>query len=158
MTKRMKIRGVSTVLIMLLTIGVGLGVPPRMRAIADGSWGGPHLNLTVTHAGFSLEFDCAAGSAKGSTVIDRKGRFNLYGTYVSQPGSPSVPRETHPAEYSGSVKGRLMTLDVKLTDTRQSMGTYQLVLGQRQRLNKCPVGRPREPEPPPSAKPDESNR
>ena len=152
-TKRMKIRGVSTVLIMLLTTGVGLGLPPRMRAIADGSWGGPHVNLTVRREGFSVDFDCAAGSAKGPTTVDRKGRFKLYGTYVSQPGSPSVLRQTHPAEYSGSVRGKLMTLDVKLTDTKQSVGTYKLVLGQRQRLNKCPAGRPPEPEPPPFVKP-----
>ena len=106
----MKIRGVSTVLIMLLTIGVGLGLPPRMRAIADGSWGGPHVNLTVRREGFSLDFDCAAGSAKGPIAIDRKGRFKLYGIYVSQPGAPSALRVTHPAEYSGLVKGKRMTL------------------------------------------------
>ena len=142
-----------TALIVILPIAAGVGVPPKMRAITAGPWGGPHVNLTVTPEGFTLEFDCAAGSAKGPAVIDRKGRFKLYGTYVSQPGSPTVPREAHPAEYSGMVKGKLMTLDVKLTDTKQSVGTYKLVLGQRQRLNKCPAGRPPEPEPPPFVKP-----
>jgi len=116
-----------------------------MRTIAAGPWGGPHVNLTVTPEGFTLEFDCAAGSAKGPPVIDRKGRFKLYGTYVSQPGSPSVPREAHPAEYSGSVKGDLMTLEVKLTDSRQSIGIYKLVFGQLRRLNKCPISRPQGP-------------
>jgi hypothetical protein len=149
----MTISGLSTVLILLLGMGVGPGVSPR--TIAAGSWGGPHVNLTVTPAGFALEFDCAAGSAKGPNAIDRKGRFKLYGTYVSQPGSPSAPRVTHPAEYSGSVKGKRMTLEVKFADTKQSVGTYHLILGQRQRLNKCPAGRPPEPEPPSSAKPYE---
>ena len=77
--------------------------------------------------------------------MDRKGRFKLYGTYVSQPGSPTVPREAHPAEYSGTVKGKLMTLDVKPTDSKQSKGIYKLFFGQRQRLNKCPVSRPQDP-------------
>src|SRR5436853_4337585 len=130
-----------TALIVLLPIAAGVGVPPKMRTIAAGSWGGPHLNLTVTSEGFTVEFDCAAGSAKEPPVIDRKRRFKLHGTYVSQPGSPSVPREAHPAEYSGSVKGELMALDVKLTDSKQSMGIYRLVFGQLQRLNKCPVSR-----------------
>ena len=134
-----------TALIVLLPIATGVGVPPKMRTIAAGSWGGPHVNLTVTPEGFRLEFDCAAGSAKGPAVMDRKGRFKLYGTYVSQPGSPSVPREAHPAEYSGTVKGKLMTLDVKPTDSKQSIGIYKLVFGQRQRLNKCPVSRPQDP-------------
>ena len=134
-----------TALIVLLPIAAGVGVPPTMRTIAAGPWGGPHANLTVTPEGFALEFDCAAGSAKGPRVIDRNGRFKLYGTYVSQSGSPSVPAETHPAEYSGSVKGKLMTLEVKLTDSKQSIGIYKLVLGQLQRLNKCPVSRPQAP-------------
>lgn len=150
----MTISGLSTVLILLLGMGGDPGVPPR--TIAAGSWGGPHVNLTVRTEGFSLEFDCGAGSATGPTAIDRQGRFKLYGTYVSQPGSPSAPRVTHPAEYFGSVKGKRMTLEVKFADTKQSMGTYHLVLGQRQRLNKCPAGRSPEPEPPPSAKPYES--
>ena len=134
-----------TALIVLLPITAGVGVPPTMRTIAAGPWGGPHVNLTVTPGGFTLEFDCAAGSATGAPVIDRKGRFKLYGTYVSQPGSPSVPRETHPAEYSGTVKGKLMTLDVKLTDSKRSIGIYKLVFGKFQRLNKCPVSRPQGP-------------
>ena len=131
-----------TALIVLLPIAAGICLPPTMRTIAAGRWGGPHVNLTVTPEGFTLEFDCAAGSARGAPVIDRKGRFKLYGTYVSQPGSPSVPRKSHPAEYSGSVKGDLMTLEVKLTDSRQSIGIYKLVFGQLQRLNKCPISRP----------------
>src|SRR5260370_5553008 len=116
-----------------------------MRTIGAGPWGGPHVNLTVTPEGFKLEFDCATGSAKGHPVIDRKGRFKLYGTYVSQAGSPSVPREAHPAEYSGSVKGELMALDVKLTDSKQSIGIYKLGFGRLQRLNKCPATRPPDP-------------
>jgi len=134
-----------TALIVLLPIAAGICLPPTMRTIAAGPWGGPHVNLTVTPEGFTLEFDCAAGSAKGPPVIDRKGRFKLYGTYVSQPGTPSVPREAHPAEYSGSVKGDLMTLEVKLTDSKQSIGIYKLVFGQLQRLNKCPISRPHGP-------------
>jgi hypothetical protein len=150
----MTISGLSIVWIVLLGVGVSPGVSPR--TIAAGSWGGPHVNLTVTPAGISLEFDCAAGSAKGPAAVDRKGRFKLYGTYVSQSGSPSASRVTHPTEYSGSVKGKRMTLEVKFADTKQSVGTYHLILGQRQRLNKCPAGRPSETEPPPSAKPYES--
>jgi hypothetical protein len=146
-----------TALIVLLPIAAGVGAPPKMRTIAAGSWGGPHMNLTVTPEGFRLEFDCAGGSAKGAPAIDRNGRFKLYGTYVSQPGSPSVPREAHPAEYSGSVKGKLMTLDVKLTDSKQSIGIYKLVFGQLQRLNKCPVSRPQAHAPPLKVRANHSN-
>ena len=121
-----------------------------VRQVAPGKWSGKHVNLTVTEAGFEFEFDCTAGSAKGPTVIDRHGKFKLYGTYVSQPGSPSVPRESHPAEYSGLVKGTLMTLEVRLTDTKQLVGIYKLVFGQHQRLNKCPVSQPRDINPEPT--------
>jgi hypothetical protein len=120
-----------------------------IRQVTPGKWSGKHVNLTVTQAGFEFEFDCAAGSAKGPTVVDRHGKFKLYGDYVSQPGSPSVPRESHPAEYSGLVKGTLMTLEVRLTDSKQLVGTYKLVFGQHQRLNKCPVSQPRDINPAP---------
>jgi len=48
-----------------------------------------------------------------------------------------------------------MALDVKLTDSKQSIGIYKLVFGQPQRLNKCPVSRPQDP---PRASEDPSKR
>src|SRR5438093_282175 len=100
------------------------------------------INVDALRQGFCLRIKDSLNQELLWNVISR---FKLYGTYVSQPGSPSVPREAHPAEYSGSVKGKLMTLDVKLTDTKQSIGIYKLVFGQLRRLNKCPVSRPQAP-------------
>jgi hypothetical protein len=119
------------------------------RRVTQGKWSGNHVNLIVSTTGFELEFDCATGSAKGPATLDRSGKFKLFGNYVIQSGSPSAPRESRPAAYSGSVKGESMTLEVSFTDTNQSVGTYQLGVGPHQRLNKCPVGRPPDRNPPP---------
>jgi len=131
-----------TIAIMFALTASSVAFARRVRPVAPGKWNGKHVNLTVTQTGFEFEFDCATGSAKGPTVIDRHGKFSLMGNFVGQPGSPSVPRESHPAEYSGLVKGTLMTLEVRLADSKQLVGTYQLVFGQHQRLDKCPVSPP----------------
>ncbi len=133
---------VATIAVLVSLAAGGVAVTRSGKRITAGKWNGNHVNLTVTPEGLDFEFDCASGSAKGQPSLDCNHKFKLSGTYASQSGSSSAPGESRPAEYSGSVKDKSMTLEVRFTDTNLLVGTYQLGFGPHRRLNKCPVSRP----------------
>src|SRR6266850_2960093 len=88
-------------------------------AVPGGSWGGVHVAMEVADKGTAIEFDCAHGMISERLVLDREGRFRAKGTFVREHGGPIREGETpasHPASYSGNVRGKAMTLTVTLTD------------------------------------------
>jgi hypothetical protein len=105
-----------------------------------GSWGGEHIALQVTEGGARLELDCASGNVEGPLSLDAGGRFNNQGVYVRGHGGP-VRREqqpdSHPARFTGWTDGKRMTLTIKLTDTGQTIGEFNLTLGREARITKC---------------------
>jgi hypothetical protein len=49
--------------------------------LAEGVWGGPHIQLTVdAEGGATVEMDCAHGAVKGPIAVGRDGRFHAPGT------------------------------------------------------------------------------
>ncbi len=95
----------------VLLLSAGCAAPTA--APVRGAWGGLHVGLTVTDAGSSLEFNCAAGTVPGAFTLDTAGRFDLSGTYT--PGGGPEPVDPPPplsARYAGRVTGRSMTLTV----------------------------------------------
>jgi hypothetical protein len=105
-----------------------------------GEWGGEHILLSLTLDGGTLEYDCAHGTIEETIVPDRSGNFVVSGIHVREHGGPisedEIPDE-HPARYVGWTNGRSMTLSVTLTDSGDSLGTYELRLGEQARLFKC---------------------
>ena len=109
-------------------------------AEAGTSWGGMHVRADVEAEGVSFEFDCAHGAADGPLAPGRDGRFDLTGFFVAERGGPvraGQEEKRQPARYSGRVKGKTMTLNVTLTESGESIGTFTLKRGEAARLTKC---------------------
>ena len=105
-----------------------------------GLWGGNHISLTVSAAASHLEFDCAHGDTPSPLTLDDRGAFNVGGTFVREHGGPIVVGQvpdSHPAVYVGSVTANTMALTVRLTDTRELIGTFALVRDTPGRVVKC---------------------
>ena len=104
-----------------------------------GTWGGPHLNVTIGAASTILEYDCAHGSIDQPFAADQAGHFSLVGTHVPEAGGPVTPGGLvgHPARYIGFVDGKTMTFTVTETDTGQTLGPFTLTFGVVGRIFKC---------------------
>lgn len=113
---------------------------PKHYRLAEGTWGGQHLTVTVGESSATIEFDCAHGQIDGPLVTDRRGRFDLKGTYAPEHGGPVRDNEQsagQPARYTGWTDGKKMTLTVTLTDRKEAIGTFNLVRGTEGRIFKC---------------------
>ncbi|HST50965.1 MAG TPA: pilin [Pyrinomonadaceae bacterium] len=116
------------------------GVDAKMDGAKTGTWGGQHIALEVTAEGAQVEYDCAHGTVDQKFVTDAEGRFDLRGTHVREHGGPVRSNETpdtHPARFTGQIKGDTMTLTVTETDTKEVAGTFTLVFGQPAHVMKC---------------------
>jgi hypothetical protein len=115
-------------------------VNPDDGRVANGLWGGEHIALTVTSAGAQVEFDCASGEIVKPLVADSQGRFSIEGVYVQgHPGPIRVDEnpESKPARYSGRIDGATMTLDIMLTNSSATIGTFTLTRGGFPRVIRC---------------------
>ena len=116
------------------------GDKPAGSAVLEGIWGGVHIRMEVTGKGALMEYDCARGTISEPLIIDSEGRFQAKGTHVFEHGGPIRERENpvgHSADYTGNVKGKTMTLTVRLSDSSEVMGTFTLLEGNEGRLLKC---------------------
>jgi hypothetical protein len=121
-------------------MGQPSGANGKMENAQTGTWGGEHVRLEVTAQGGQVEYDCGHGTIDQKIVPDQHGRFEARGTHVREHGGPvrkDETAETHPAQFSGQITGRTMTLTVTESDTKEAVGTFSLVYGQQPRLMKC---------------------
>jgi hypothetical protein len=105
-----------------------------------GTWGGNHVRATVGLASSLLVYDCANGSIDQPFTVDTAGRFTLAGTHVMEsPGPVQVGVEPvrHPAFYTGSTDGKVLTFTVTLTDSNQTFGPFTLALNDPGRVFRC---------------------
>lgn len=108
------------------------------HTFGPSTWGGEHVMLSTSSTGATLEFDCATGQITQPIVVDKKGNFDVAGTFTPQHGGPVRKDEstpTHPAHYSGHVEGDTMTL--KVIRDQQEIGTFTLTRGAQPKLMKC---------------------
>src|SRR5712691_11266631 len=109
-------------------------------AVPQGIWGGVHIAMEVGDKSAAIEYDCAHGMISERLLVDSEGRFQARGTHVPEHGGPIRKGETaasHPANYSGNVRGKAMTLMVTLADSSESIGTFTLTQGSTGRVFKC---------------------
>jgi hypothetical protein len=106
------------------------------RRVGVGVWGGPDLEMRVTQQGAELEFDCGQGTIVEPLVLDEAGKFQVRGTFRSQPGPArkGQPSRGIDVVYAGTVRGDTMHLE--LADD-QSPETFTLVRGQEGNLRRC---------------------
>jgi len=112
----------------------------KPRTIANGSWGGQHIQLTVANGSATIEYDCANGSIEGPLKIDSRGRFELRGRHTREHGGPVRSDEQSQGEsvkYTGWTDGKKMTLTVTLENSKTVIGTYQLTRGAAGKVFKC---------------------
>lgn len=110
------------------------------RVVRRGVWGGEHLGLTVRSKDAKLEYDCAHGTIDQPLKTDRRGRFSARGTHTWESGGPDTrgsKPDTHPARYTGSVKGGRMVITVTLNDSNKVVGTFTLTYGDGPNIFKC---------------------
>jgi hypothetical protein len=108
--------------------------------VATGTWGGPHVALSVAEAGAHLEFDCASGEISQPLTIDSRGNLAVDGVFIRErPGPQRVGEEPpkYAARYSGTIDGNTLTFDVTLTDSKESIGRFTVSRGKEPQVFKC---------------------
>ena len=114
--------------------------PANSRRIPDGSWGGPHIQISIERNQATIEYDCAHGTITGPLTLNSRGVFKWRGTHSREYGGPirlDEKSSQQAAIYTGSVTGSVMSLTVKLADSGASLGTFTLTRGRTGRIFKC---------------------
>lgn len=110
--------------------------------LALGTWGGDQAGAIVTDTIAHIHMGCTFGDIPGRIALDAAGRFTVDGNYVLR-AFPVVVGPTLPAQFSGVVHGRTLTLAVAVNDTTTgkvvSLGPVSVVLGDEPRLGPCPI-------------------
>lgn len=108
------------------------------RPLAEGTWGGPHIRMTVSPEGVTFEMDCAHGAIEGPVVVGEDGRFQISGTYSPEHGGPVRDGEDsgRPAIYTGRVQGETLSLEIAY-ESGEAVGAFELVHGRASRITKC---------------------
>lgn len=125
-------------LVALCFLQAGMQAAPDANSDAMGAWGGEHIILKVSEKGAEVEFDCARGQVTQRITLDKRGDFDVAGTFTSEHGGP-VRRDENvqpaTARYSGHVDGDTMSLTVTLG--KEEVGTFRLTRGSPPKLRKC---------------------
>ena len=98
------------------------------------------MALAVEAARATVAFDCAHGRMDGPLLLDRDSRFRVGGVFVREHGGPvreGEPEDAHPASYSGTTDGAVLTFEIALSDTNQVLGPFTAVYGAPPRVFRC---------------------
>jgi hypothetical protein len=140
MTKAFVLVSIALVLIATLASPESSARGRKHYRLAQGTWGATHVRVDVGESSATIEFDCAHGQIDGPLVTDRRGHFDLKGTFAREHGGPVRDNEQsagQPARYTGWTDGKKMTLTVTLADQKETIGTFNLTLGGGGRVFKC---------------------
>jgi hypothetical protein len=127
-------------LLLLLALLAPASFGRRNNTVSSGTWGGLHMGIQVQPNKANIEFDCARGSIEQPIPLDSQGRFDVAGIYIQEHGGPvslGEPPDSHPARYTGQVRGRTMSVTVTLTDKMETIGQFNLRHGQSPFVFKC---------------------
>jgi hypothetical protein len=108
-------------------------------SVDKGLWGGDHVTMTVGETNTHLEFDCAHGDIPGALSVNN-GDLAASGTFVREHGGPirvDEQLDQRPALYSGQVSNGRMKLSIRLTDSGEVVGSFDLLQGSAGRVFKC---------------------
>ena len=108
--------------------------------LVQGTWGGDNAGLIASDSSAHVHIACTVGDTKQSLVADAQGRFDVPGLY-NITAYPVYRGPDHPARFTGTTDGHVMSLTVTLTDTAVTLGPVQLVLGREPRMGPCPICR-----------------
>lgn len=125
------------------------GFPPSGGALNEGTWGGENAGVIVTDSVTHVHIGCTFGDIPGRVAVDATGRFSADGSYILK-AFPVISGPRLPAQFSGRVVGRSLTLAVAVNDTTTgkvvALGPVTVVYGRDPALGACPICRvPRMP-------------
>ena len=110
--------------------------------VALGTWGGENAGVIVTDSVSHVHVGCTFGDIPGRITLDASGRFTLDGTYVLR-AYPVYVGPTLPAQFSGVVEGKRMTIAVAVNDTTQgkvvSLGPVTVTFDTEPKMGPCPI-------------------
>lgn len=131
--------------VVLLTSCVESSVlPPSNAQLALGTWGGDNSGVIVTDSAAHVHVGCTFGDMPGNIQLDATGRFTIDGSYVLR-AYPVQVGPPLPAQFSGRVTGRTLTLAIAVNDTVQkkvvALGPITVVYGRQPQMGPCPICR-----------------
>ena len=112
---------------------------PAASLPVTGEWGGQHVGLSLTPAGGTLEYDCAAGTMMGPLMMKRDSTFIAEGTHTPGWGGPEIDGQVLPSyrvRYSGSVRGDTMSLQGRV-ENGVLLGPFTLGRGAEPIITRC---------------------
>jgi hypothetical protein len=138
------IRSLASLLLVALTTCDAAGIVSPGTELMSGTWGGDNAGAIVSDAITHVHVGCTFGDIPGRIALDASGRFTVDGSYVLR-AYPVLVGPSHPAQFSGQVVGRRLTLVVAVNDTVEkrvvALGPVTVVLGIDPRMGPCPICR-----------------
>ncbi|HEY9518402.1 MAG TPA: hypothetical protein VIQ98_04050 [Gemmatimonadales bacterium] len=124
-------------------------LPPSDGILDVGTWGGDNSGVIVTDSAVHVHVGCTFGDMPGTVPLDASGRFTVDGSYVLR-AYPVQTGPSLPAQFSGRVVGRTLTLAIAVNDTVErkvvALGPITVVHGREPEMGPCPICRtPRRP-------------
>lgn len=115
---------------------------PGPGVLSLGTWGGVDAAAIVTDSVVHVHIGCTSGDLPPGIMLDDDGRFVRDGSFILQ-AYPVAVGPRLPAQFSGQVIGRRLTLAVAVNDTVTgrvvSLGPVTVVLGADARMGPCPI-------------------
>lgn len=115
---------------------------PLPGELARGTWGGENAFVMVTDSVTHVHIGCTFGNLPAIVPLDAQGRFTLNGSYVLRAYPVYIGPEL-PAQFSGQVVGRALTLAVAVNDTVAkevvALGPVTVVHGREPNMGPCPI-------------------
>jgi hypothetical protein len=119
-------------------------LPPPGDTLSIGTWGSSNAGVIVTDSAVHVHVGCTFGDMPGDVPLDAEGRFTVDGTYVLRAYPVMVGPEL-PAQFSGRVVGRTLTLVVAVNDTVEktvvALGPITVTFGRTPLMGPCPICR-----------------
>jgi hypothetical protein len=114
---------------------------PPGDELAIGRWGGPDRGVIVMAERVHIHIGCTKGDVPAPVQLDAQGRFQVDGQYMLR--AYPIARENLPAQVSGIVSGRTLTISVAVNDTVlkkvTSLGPVTVTLGVEPQMANCPI-------------------
>jgi hypothetical protein len=125
--------------------------PPNDGTLAVGTWGGDNAGVIVTEEQGHVHVGCTFGDMPPGIQLDATGRFSVSGSYVLR-AYPVQQGPSLPAQFSGRVSGRVLTLAIAVNDTVEkklvALGPVTVEFGRTPELGPCPICKvPKRPRP-----------
>jgi len=122
----------------------GGSLPPSSDRLALGTWGGDNAGVIVADSGTHVHVGCTLGHMPGLVPLDPDGGFVINGSYVLR-AYPIMVGPTLPAQFSGQVLGRTLTMAIAVNDTvaKQvvALGPITVTYGRTPNMGACPICR-----------------